>query len=182
MRAHEAGALHADLGSNGPSWLRTPADVNELVPILWPKTVTRTENGAVQVGGVDVNQLKREHGTPAYIFDESDFRDRCRYFRAAFGGAEVYYAGKAFLATHVVRILAEEGLSLDVCTGGELAVALRGGMPPERIGLHGNNKSVSELTRAVEAGVGRIIVDSFEEIERLTKIALDTGTRPKVLV
>jgi len=182
MRAHEAGTLHADLGSNGPSWLRTPADVNGLVPILWPKTVKRTTKGALEVGGVDVNQLKHDHGTPAYIFDEADFRARCRIFRSAFGGADVYYAGKAFLATAVVRILAEEGLSLDVCTGGELAVALRGGMPPERIGLHGNNKSVAELTAAVEAGVGRIIVDSFDEIERLTRIALASGQRPSVMV
>src|SRR6185369_3534442 len=117
-------------------------------------------------------------GTPAYILDEEDFRQRCRTFKAAFGGAEVFYAGKAFIATAIVRILVEEGLSLDVCTGGELAVALRGGMPPERIGLHGNNKSVAELTRAVEAGVGRIIVDSFDEIERLNAIAKTTGTRP----
>ncbi|WP_238014547.1 diaminopimelate decarboxylase [Dactylosporangium sp. AC04546] len=183
MRAHEAGALHADLGAgNGPSWLRTPGDVNALVPMLWPKTVTRTQSGALQVGGIDVQRLKEEHGTPAYIFDEADFRDRCRRFKEAFGGAEVYYAGKAFIATHIVRILVEEGLSLDVCTGGELRVALNGGMPPERIGLHGNNKSPQELRRAVEAGVGRIIVDSFEEIARLSDIAKETKTRPNVMV
>ncbi|MFF5226390.1 diaminopimelate decarboxylase [Dactylosporangium sp. NPDC000521] len=182
MRAHEAGALHGELGSSGPSWLRTPDDVNALVPQLWPKTVKRTQDGAIEVGSVDIRKIANEHGTPAYIFDEADFRERCRKFKDAFGGAEVFYAGKAFIATHVVRILVEEGLSLDVCTGGELAVALRGGMPPERIGLHGNNKSVAELTRAVEAGVGRIIVDSFDEIERLSAIAKRTNTRPKVMV
>ncbi|MEV8517238.1 diaminopimelate decarboxylase [Dactylosporangium sp. NPDC051484] len=182
MRAHEAGTLHADLGMNGPSWLRTPDDVNTLVPMLWPKTVRRGTSGALEVGGVDVNEIRNQHGTPAYVFDEEDFRARCRTFKEAFGGAEVYYAGKAFIATAIVRILVEEGLSLDVCTGGELAIALRGGMPPERIGLHGNNKSVAELTAAVEAGVGRIIVDSFDEIERLTRIAINTGTRPKVMV
>jgi diaminopimelate decarboxylase len=182
MRAHEAGALHADLGSSGPSWLRQPRDVNALVPILWPKTVKRRENGTIEVGRKSVVDLAEEHGTPAYIFDEADFRARCQAFRRAFGGAEIYYAGKAFLATAVVRILVEEGLSLDVCSGGELAVALRGGMPPERIGLHGNNKSVSELTRAVEAGVGRIIVDSFDEIERLKQIAIKADKRPKVMV
>lgn len=182
MRAHEAGALHGDLGSSGPSWLRTPEDVNALVPQLWPKTVKRGQDGAIEVGSVDIRRIAEEHGTPAYIFDEADFRERCRKFKEAFGGAEVFYAGKAFIATHIVRILVEEGLSLDVCTGGELAVALRGGMPPERIGLHGNNKSVAELTRAVEAGVGRIIVDSFDEIERLNAIARRTATRPKVMV
>ncbi|GAA4248334.1 diaminopimelate decarboxylase [Dactylosporangium darangshiense] len=182
MRAHEAGALHADLGSNGPSWLRTPEDVNALVPMLWPKTVKRGQNGALTVGGVEVTQIAENHGTPAYIFDEEDFRERCRTFKEAFGGAEVYYAGKAFIATAIVKILVEEGLSLDVCTGGELAVALRGGMPPERIGLHGNNKSVEELTMAVEHGVGRIIVDSFDEIDRLQQIAIKLDKRPKIMV
>ncbi|GAB3871197.1 hypothetical protein GCM10027610_134270 [Dactylosporangium cerinum] len=182
MRAHEAGALHGDLGFSGPSWLRTPQDVNALVPQLWSKTVERTASGEMAVGGVNVRKIAEQHGTPAYVFDEADFRARCKAFKEAFGGAEVFYAGKAFIATAVVRILVEEGLSLDVCTGGELAVALRGGMPPERIGLHGNNKSVAELTRAVEAGVGRIIVDSFDEIDRLTAIAESTNTRPKVMV
>ncbi|GGM73959.1 diaminopimelate decarboxylase [Dactylosporangium sucinum] len=183
MRAHEAGALHADLGAaNGPSWLRTPGDVNALVPMLWPKTVTREHTGEITVGGLSVHTIKQEHGTPAYVFDEADFRARCRAFREAFGGADVYYAGKAFIATHIVRILVEEGLSLDVCTGGELRVALNGGMPPERIGLHGNNKSTAELGRAVAAGVGRIIVDSFDEIARLTEIARETGKKPKVMV
>jgi diaminopimelate decarboxylase len=116
------------------------------------------------------------------VFDEADFRARAHAFKSAFGGATVFYAGKAFLCTAVVRILAEEGLSLDVCSGGELAVALAGGMPAERIGLHGNNKSVAELTRAVEAGVGRIIVDSFAEIERLTAIARERAVRPNVMV
>ena len=102
-------------------------------------------------------------------------RERCRRFRNGFAGADVYYAGKAFLCKAMVRIIAEEGLSLDVCTGGELAVALAAGMPPERIGLHGNNKSHSELERAVDAGVGRIVVDSFDEIDRLTAIADENG-------
>jgi diaminopimelate decarboxylase len=174
--------MHADLGSNGPSWLRTPDDVNGLIPALWPKTVKRAANGTVEVGGLPVTAIAEQHGTPAYVLDEADFRQRCRSFKEAFGGAEVYYAGKAFLATAVVRILVEEGLSLDVCTGGELAVALRGGMPPERIGLHGNNKSVAELTAAVEHGIGRIIVDSFDEIERLRQIATTLNKRPKILI
>jgi diaminopimelate decarboxylase len=182
MRAHEAGALHGDLGHSGPAWLRPPVDVNALVPQLWPRTVSRSGSGSLEIGGVDVADLAAEYGTPAYLLDEDDLRSRCREFAAAFGEADVYYAGKSFLCKAVVRIVAEEGLFLDVCTGGELAVALAAGFPAERIGFHGNNKSVRELERAVEAGVGRVVVDSFQEIDRLTGIAERTGTRPAVLV
>lgn len=182
MRAHEAGALHADLDGRGPAWLRSPEDVNALLPELWPSTVHRGPSGGLTVGGVDVRELAREFGTPAYLLDEADLRERCRAFRTAFPDADVFYAGKAFLAKAVVRIVAEEGLSLDVCSGGELAIALAAGMPPERIGLHGNNKSASELSRALDAGVGRIIVDSFDEIARLTELARTKKVRPKVMV
>ena len=168
MRAHEAGALHGDLGNRGPAWLRTPEDVNALVPQLWPRTVTRSEAGSLEIGGVSVADLAAEHGTPAYLLDEVDLRERCREFAAGFAGADVYYAGKSFLCKAVVRIIEEEGLFLDVCSGGELAVALAAGFPAERMGFHGNNKSIGELSRALEAGVGRIIVDSFHEIDRLS--------------
>jgi diaminopimelate decarboxylase len=182
MRAHEAGALHGELGAGGPGWLRTPDDVNALVPQLWPRGVARAADGALAVGGLGVRAIAEEFGTPAYVLDEDDLRSRCREFRAAFPDEDIYYAGKAFLCRAVVRIIAEEGLHLDVCTGGELAVALAAGMPPERIGFHGNNKSVTELTRALDAGVGRIIVDSFTEIDRLTALARERGVRPRVLV
>ena len=182
MRAHEAGALHADLGSRGPAWLRTPEDVNALLPQLWPATVHRGPDGALTAGGISVRDIAGGYGTPAYVLDEQDFRQRCRSFRDAFTGAEVFYAGKAFLCKAVARIIAEEGLSLDVCTGGELAAALAAGMPAERIGLHGNNKSVSELARALDAGIGRIVVDSFDEIERLSTLARERGSRPGVFV
>jgi diaminopimelate decarboxylase len=182
MRAHEAGALHGDIGNRGPAWLRTPVDVNALVPQLWPRHVTRGAGGALEVAGLDVRDLAAEFGTPVYVLDEDDLRSRCREFRAAFPDADVYYAGKAFLCRAVVRMIAEEGLFLDVCTGGELATALSAGMEPARIGFHGNNKSVAELTRAVDAGVGRIIVDSFAEIDRLTALARERGVRPRVLV
>ncbi|ADU08668.1 diaminopimelate decarboxylase [Micromonospora sp. L5] len=182
MRAHEAGALHGEIGTRGPAWLRTPVDVNALVPQLWPRNVARGSGGALTVAGLDVRDLAAEYGTPAYVLDEDDLRERCREFRAAFPDADVYYAGKAFLCRAVVRMIAEEGMFLDVCTGGELATALSAGMPPERIGFHGNNKSVAELTRAVDAGVGRIIVDSFTEIDRLSELARERGVRPKVLV
>lgn len=182
MRAHEAGALHGEIGTRGPAWLRTPVDVNALVPQLWPRNVARGSGGALTVAGLDVRDLAAEYGTPAYVLDEDDLRERCREFRAAFPDADVYYAGKAFLCRAVVRMIAEEGMFLDVCTGGELATALSAGMEPARIGFHGNNKSVAELTRAVDAGVGRIIVDSFTEIDRLTELARERGVRPKVLV
>ncbi|KXK63126.1 diaminopimelate decarboxylase [Micromonospora rosaria] len=182
MRAHEAGALHGDLGSRGPAWLRTPVDVNALVPQLWPRNVARAADGALAVAGLGVREIAAEFGTPVYVLDEDDLRSRCREFRAAFPTEDVYYAGKAFLCRAVVRMIAEEGMFLDVCTGGELATALSAGMPPERIGFHGNNKSVTELTRALDAGVGRIIVDSFTEIERLTALARERGVRPAVLI
>ncbi|GID94832.1 diaminopimelate decarboxylase [Amorphoplanes digitatis] len=182
MRAHEAGALHGDLGNRGPAWLRTPEDVNALVPQLWPRTVVRADSGALEIGGVSVLDLAAEHGTPAYLLDEDDLRARCRDFAAAFAGADVYYAGKSFLCKAVVKVVDEEGLFLDVCSGGELAVALAAGFPAERMGFHGNNKSISELSRALDAGVGRIILDSFQEIDRLTALARESGRRPKVLV
>ncbi|MEU4714729.1 diaminopimelate decarboxylase [Micromonospora purpureochromogenes] len=182
MRAHEAGAMHGDIGSREPAWLRTPVDVNALVPQLWPRNVTRADDGALAVAGLGVRDIAAEYGTPLYVLDEDDLRSRCRDFRAAFQDVDVYYAGKAFLCRAVVRMIAEEGLHLDVCTGGELATALSAGMPPERIGFHGNNKSVAELTRALDAGVGRIILDSFTEIDRLTALARERGVRPGVLI
>ncbi|AVT38872.1 diaminopimelate decarboxylase [Plantactinospora sp. BB1] len=182
MRAHEAGALHGDLGVRGPAWLRTPEDVNALVPQLWPRNVARDADGALVVAGLGVRELAAEFGSPAYVLDEDDLRSRCRDFRAAFPDQDIYYAGKAFICRAVVRVIAEEGLFLDVCSGGELAVALSAGMPPERIGFHGNNKSPAELARAVDAGVGRIVVDSFHEIDRLTALARERGVRPQVLL
>ncbi|GIF75735.1 diaminopimelate decarboxylase [Asanoa siamensis] len=182
MRAHEAGALHGELGNRGPAWLRTPDDVNALVPQLWPSGVTRDEAGGLTVSGLTVKDIQQEYGTPAYVLDEDDLRARARAFKAAFAGHDVYYAGKAFLCRAVVRAIEEEGLSLDVCTGGELATALSAGMPAPRIAFHGNNKSRVELERAVDAGVGRIVVDSFDEIDRLTAIARSKGVRQPVLV
>ncbi|MEU1586265.1 diaminopimelate decarboxylase [Micromonospora sp. NPDC005710] len=182
MRAHEAGALHADINNRGPAWLRTPEDVNALLPTLWPRSVARGADGAVAVAGLSVRDIAAEFGTPVYVLDEADLRSRCRDFRAAFPTEDIFYAGKAFLCRAVVRMIAEEGLHLDVCSGGELATALSAGMPPERIGFHGNNKSVTELSRALDAGVGRIIVDSSTEIDRLTALARERGVRPRVLV
>ncbi|TDO52408.1 diaminopimelate decarboxylase [Kribbella sp. VKM Ac-2527] len=182
MRAHEAGALHADIGHRGPSWLRAPRDVNDLIPSLWSHTAKKTGEGSLVVGGVDVRDLVAEHGSPAYVLDEDDFRSRARAFKHAFKDFDVYYAGKAFLCTTVVRWVMEEGLNLDVCSGGELAVALRAGADPKRLGFHGNNKSEQELARALDAGVGRIIVDSLHEISRLIELARERDTIAPVMV
>jgi len=181
MRAHEAGALHADINHRGPSWLREPRDVNALVPLLWSSTAHK-DDGVLHVGGLALPDLVADVNTPAYVLDEDDFRARARAFRDAFAGYDVYYAGKAFLCTTVARWVAEEGLCLDVCSDGELTVALRGGVDPARIGYHGNNKSPMELRRAVDAGVGRIIVDSFAEIERLAATTAELGRTQGVMV
>jgi len=193
MSAHEAGALHAPgYGSVAtvPAWLRPPADVNELIPQLWADSVRRADDGAMEVGGVDVRSLAAEHGTPAYVLDEIDFRARAVAFRDAFqhafadlcGGADVYYACKAFLCAQVARWLALDGLRLDTCSGGELAVVLRAGVRPEHIGLHGNNKSDAELDRALRAGIGRIVIDSLPEIDRVADAAARLHTRAPVLL
>ncbi len=189
MRAHVAGALHAD-GYRGPTWLQPPADVNALFPTLWAASVRRGTDGVLTVAGVPVTDLAGRFGTPAYVVDEADFRARAREFLRTYhetfadlcGGADVYYAGKAFLCTEIARWVHDDGLNLDVCSGGELAVAVAAGMPGERIGMHGNNKSLAELEGALEYGVGRIIVDSFEEIERLARTAARLGRIAPVLV
>ena len=168
--AHPSGWAHADGALRGPHWLREPEDPNALVAHLWSRTAAKSD-GVLGVGGVPLPELVREHGSPAYVLDEDDFRARARAFRDAFAGYDVFYAGKAFLCTTVARWLAEDGLSLDVCSGGELTVAERAGFPMERVGFHGNNKTLAELERAVALGVGRVIVDSFDEIERLTELA-----------
>jgi diaminopimelate decarboxylase len=193
MRAHEAGALHAEgsqVGYRGPAWLRAPVDVNALVPALWARSVRRGDAGALTVGGLDVRELAAEFGTPAYVIDEEDFRSRAREFKQGFdevfrdlcGGADVYYAGKAFLCTAVARWIREEGLHLDVCSGGELTVAIRAGLPGGRIALHGNNKSIAEIEAALRHGVGRIVVDSFEEIEQVAATAARLGVVAPVMV
>jgi diaminopimelate decarboxylase len=182
VRAHEAGALHANLGTRGPAWLSRPDDVNTMDPALWPATASRRPDGAVEIGGVALTDLAAEFGTPTYVLDESDFRGRARAYRRAFEGFDVYYAGKAFLASAVVRWAVEEGLRLDVCSGGELALAVRAGVAPAAMGFHGNNKSEAELTRALESGVGRIIVDSFFEIDRLVALTESLGIDANVLV
>jgi len=182
VRAHEAGAIHGRAGHAGPSWLDRPTDVNTLVQPLWSRTARKDDDGMLVVGGVRMDEVAAQFGTATYVLDEVDFRTRAVEFRDAFEGVDVYYAGKAFLCSALVQWIAADGLSLDVCTGGELAVALRAGMPPARIGFHGNNKSVHELEQALAAGVGKVVVDSVEEIDRLDALARAMDVTPRVLV
>jgi diaminopimelate decarboxylase len=159
-----------------------PADLNALGPGIWPRTAVRAD-GVLTIGGLDVRELAGRYGTPVLVLDEEDLRGRCRDFRAAFGpGTGVYYAAKAFCSRAVLRWVVQEGLGVDVCTGGELAVALAAGCPPASIILHGSNKLPAELEQAIEAGVGRVVVDSFEEIARLGYLTERHGTRRGVLV
>ncbi|MCB7138072.1 diaminopimelate decarboxylase [Cellulosimicrobium marinum] len=152
--------------------------------------MARRADGVVEVAGVDVHALAAEHGTPAYVVDEADFRARARAYRTAFERAfravgtdvDVYYAGKALLTVAVARWAREEGLRVDTASGGELAVALRAGVPGPEIGLHGNNKSDAEIDLALETGVGRIIVDSLVEVERVAAAAAARGTVAPVMV
>jgi diaminopimelate decarboxylase len=149
---------------------------------VWPLGATRSSDGVLSLRGHDVRDLVAEHGTPVFLLDEADLRRRCRDYREAFGGAMVFYAAKAFLCAAVARWVQEEGLGLDVCTGGELAVAVRAGFPGDRLLLHGNNKSVAELAAALDAGVGRIVIDSLDEIDRLSALATGRGVHQRVLV
>lgn len=137
--------------------------------------------GRLIIGGCDVLELAEAHGTPLFVYDEEHLRSCCRQAVAAFG-PDVAYAAKAFLCVAMARLVHSEGLCLDVSTGGELHVALAAGVPGDRLVLHGNNKSMGELRRAVEAGVGRIVVDSFDELDRLDALHAETGARPRVLL
>ena len=138
---------------------------------VYPLGSRLNERGTLEVGGCDVVELAAEFGTPAYVYAEDDMRARARAFVEAFRARserfEVIYASKAFPCTAAYRLLSEEGLSADVASGGELHLALAAGMDPKRLYMHGNNKSPAELDYAIESGIGHIVVDSFDEIERL---------------
>lgn len=158
-----------------------PTDVNHLDPRIWPRTADR-HDGVLSIAGVPVTALAAEHGTPAFLLDTEDLRERARTYADAFAGADVFYAGKAFLCTAVAGLIADEGLGLDVCSAGELQIALRARVDPATIALHGNNKSVAELQLALEAGVGRVVLDSDIEIDRLADLAAAAGVRARVLI
>lgn len=148
---------------------------------LLPDNATVDGNGRLAIGGCDVLDLAAEFGTPLFVYDEAHIRARCRAAATQFPG-NAAYATKAFLCLAMARLAHEEGMHLDVATAGELHVALRAGVPGEHLVLHGNNKSVDELRTAIAAGVGRIIVDSFDELDRLDALHAETGARPKVLL
>lgn len=179
---HVAGTIHADVTAPGPQWLERPDDPNALDVALWSKTTLREADGVLAVGGVKVTDAVRRYGSPLYLLDEADFRGRARAFVQAFEGWDVYYAGKAFLTRTVTRWVAEEGLHLDVCSEGELLTALRAGFPAGRIGMHGNNKSITELAAGLRAGVGRIVVDSLDEISRIESLCEANDWHATVMV
>ena len=185
MSVHPAGPRHAEEihHEDAPPRPQNAADVLTLAPNVWPRNTVRGDDGQVRIAGVPVTDLVGEYGTPLFVIDEADFRSRCREMAEAFGGGHnVHYAAKAFLCSEVARWVADEGLSLDVASGGELAVALHAGFPAERIALHGNNKSVDELTAAVKAGIGYVVLDSLTEIDRLDAIAGQAGVVQNVMV
>lgn len=186
MRAHPAGPRHGDVVAPVGVPPRPASDGGSLDPALWPLTARRSDAGILEVGGVLITDLIAQYGSPLYILDEADVRLRARQFLAAYDDpqmpADVYYAAKALLATTVARWVSEEGLGIDASTGGELMVALAAGVDPVRILLHGSNKSVDEIDFAVSNGVGRIVVDSLIEIERVAQVAARHGVVVDVLI
>jgi diaminopimelate decarboxylase len=175
-----AGPAEPPVAPSGPSLVAPKvggASRGALPVQLLPDTAQVSAAGDLVIGGVDVLELVGEVGTPVFIYDEEHLRQRCRQAREAFG-PRVAYASKAFLCKAMAALAHEEGCCIDVSTGGELAVALAAGVPAERLVLHGNNKSVAELEAALTAGVGRIVVDSFDEIDRLSRLAADRPGEP----
>ncbi|QDZ16530.1 diaminopimelate decarboxylase [Humibacter ginsenosidimutans] len=171
-----------------PDWLHAPDDGNAFVPEVWPTGIRRTDDGVAVIGGVRVDDLVADYATPLYVLDERVVRELAERVRLAFTDAfervdttaEVYYAGKAFLSTEVARWVTEAGLRIDVASGGELAVALAAGVDAGRLGLHGNNKSRAEIDRAIEVGVGTIVIDSEQEIARVAQAASAHGRVQRV--
>ena len=164
--------------------------MTDLDSAVWPMSVSRSAEGVLAIGGTDARALSAEYGTPQWVVDEADFRARATAFRESFEAVfaplgvavDVYYAGKAFLCTAVARWVSDEGLRLDTCSAGELAVAIRAGVPGVHIGVHGNNKSDGEIACALDYGVGRIVLDSTAEIARVADAAAERGIRAPVML
>lgn len=157
-----------------------------MIDEIWPRTAERTADGALRIGGCDVRDLATEFGTPLFVVDEVDVRARAAEYKAAYDDDavpfDVFYASKAFSAVGVVRWVHEAGLGVDVASGGELAVALRAGVPGSRIVMHGNNKSVSEINTALREGVHRIVSDSLDELARIDAVAADLGVTAPIML
>lgn len=147
-----------------------------------PQTATIGRGGVLEIGGCTAAELATEFGTPLFVLDLAELRDRIGRYRDAFGAQNVYYATKAFLTKSFAPIAAEEGIGLDCVAGGEVFTALAGGFPADRIAVHGNNKSRAEIVAALEAGVGRFVVDSFAELELLREVTEELGTVARVLL
>ena len=155
---------------------------SEVLPI----TADVNDDGRLAIGSCDIRSLVEEYGSPLYIYDEDTLRDICRdfitSFKAEYPKIHIEYSSKAFANPAVAKIVEEEGLDLDVVTGGELAVAIASDFPPERMNFHGNNKGREELIEALDYGVGLITVDSFAEIDLLDEIARELGTKQQVML
>ena len=153
---------------------------------VFPDTSNTNPIGHLTIGGCDAVDLVEQYGTPLYVLDEVTLRSRCRQFAGAFTSrypnAQAVYASKAYINPALARIFAEEGLGLDVVSGGELAVAVAGNVPLDKVYFHGNNKTPAELEEAVEAGIGRVVVDSFHELDLLERICADVGKSQDILV
>ncbi|MDK4302945.1 diaminopimelate decarboxylase [Corynebacterium propinquum] len=159
------------------------SDFNELPSHVWPRNARRNNDGTVTIAGVALPDIVAEHGTPVMVFDEDDFRSRCRDMAQAFHGAEnVHYASKAMLSTRIVRWVKDEGLSLDVASLNELLIALRAGFPAERITVHGNTKNREFLHHCVAARVGHVVLDAPGELVDLNEIAAEMNQHQSVLV
>ena len=166
-----------------PSWLAVPDDANALPAAVWSQNAVRGPEGELTIAGVGATALAEQFGTPVYVVDEADVKARAAGIRESFdrefarvgSSAKVYYAGKAFLSIEIARWVTDAGLNIDVASGGELAVALAAGVDASRLGLHGNNKSLAEIDRAVGVGVGAIVIDSRVEIARVAEAAARHG-------
>ncbi|MEV6702422.1 diaminopimelate decarboxylase [Streptomyces sp. NPDC051453] len=172
-------SLPSSVPSDAQELSRLPGDTDGLS--VWPRSTRLEADGDVCVGGVSLAEAAERFGTPVYVLDEQEVRARCRTYRTAFPEADIVYAAKAFLCRAMTHWVQEEGLGLDVCSAGELALAVTTGFPPEKIVMHGNAKSPDDLRTALRLGVGRIAVDSASEIARLAALT-PTGTRQKVMV
>lgn len=154
--------------------------------MVLPITAKVNKANHLEIGGCDTTELAKEFGTPLFVYDEETIRAQCRRYLAAFSGGpapvEIVYAAKAFLCLALARLIADEGLSIDVSSGGELYVALKAGFPAERIYLHGNNKTPAELEMALKNKIGRIVVDSFNELAALERLAATAHRRPRIFL
>jgi diaminopimelate decarboxylase len=192
MRVHPAGPLHAEvMAQSGVPQMPSIESLNQLAKNVWPLTSQRDAAGAVEIGGISVKKIAEEFATPVFIMDEADLKQRAVDFLENFSThhdealekpTEVYYAAKAFLSTYVAKTLFELGLKIDVCTEGELLCALKAGVDPAAILMHGNNKSQQELALGVKHSIGLFVIDSLIEIERLQEIAKKANKTVSVLV